>query len=133
MQVTGIDHVNLRFPADRLDEVVAFYVETLGFETGFDDPHAAVADDPGLFSLSMGGDCSLFVMPSDEFDPDAGNFRHVALCVPQSPADLRAFLDAEDIEIRNTAERESDRFGPYTSYYVADPFGYTLELMAVGE
>lgn len=133
MDALGIDHLNLRFPADRLDEVVDFYVDTLGFETGFDDPHAAVADGPGLFSLSLGEDGSLFVMPSEEFDPDAANFRHVALRIPQSPDDLRSFIDEEGLDVRNTAERESDQFGPYTSFYVADPFGYTLELMAVGD
>ncbi len=38
MQTTGIDHVNLAFPADRLSEVIEFYVDIRGFTTDFDDP-----------------------------------------------------------------------------------------------
>jgi len=45
LETTGIDHVNLSFPADRLSEVVEFYVDALGFTTRYDQPHAAVADD----------------------------------------------------------------------------------------
>ncbi|MFB6135534.1 MAG: VOC family protein [Halobacteriaceae archaeon] len=135
MRATAIDHVNLRFPDDRLDEVVDFYVDTLGFESGFDDPHAAVADDPGLFSLDLDGDAEggprLFVNPSAEFDPESANYRHVAVRVPQSPADLRAFLEDAGVEVDHEAERERAGVGEYTSYYVVDPFGYTVELMAV--
>ena len=133
MQATGIDHVNLRFPADRLDELIEFYVETLGFETGFEDPYAAVADDPGLFTIKLGETCRLFVRPSEEFDPDAENFRHVALRIPKSPEELLEFLESEGVEIDHTAEREHETFGAYTSSYVSDPFGYTVELMAIGE
>jgi catechol 2,3-dioxygenase-like lactoylglutathione lyase family enzyme len=133
MHSIGIDHVNLGFPSDRLDEVIDFYVETLGFETAFDDPYAAVADDPGLFTLELGETSQLFVNPVEAFDPEATNLRHVALRIPESPDDLRTFLGDEGVEIDSTADRESDQFGPYTSYYVTDPFGYTVELMAVGE
>lgn len=133
MHAIGIDHVNLNFPDDRLDEVIDFYVETLGFRTDFEDPYAAVADDPGLFTVELGETYHLFVNPTDEFDPDATNFRHVALRIPESPEDVRELLDREGVEIGHTADRESDQFGPYTSYYVEDPFGYTVELMAVGE
>lgn len=133
MQTTGIDHVNLSFPADRLSEVVDFYVDTLGFTTDFDDPHAAVADDPGLFSIDLGDTYRLFVNPSDDFDPECTNYRHVALRIPQSPNAVETVLDDNDVAIDSTAERESDAVGAYTSYYVSDPFGYTVELMAVGE
>lgn len=131
MDATGIDHVNLRFPVDRLDELIEFYVETLGFETEFEDPYAAVADDPGLFTIKLGETSRLFVRPSESFDPDAGNFRHLALRIPKSPEELLAILEDEGVEIENTAEREHEAFGAYTSYYVADPFGYTIELMAI--
>lgn len=133
MYALGIDHVNLGFPADRLDEVIDFYVDTLGFETDFEDPYAAVADDPGLFAIHLGGATKLYVRPTESFDPDVTNFRHVALRIPESPSDLRAFLADASIEIEHTAERDHPEYGPYTSYYVPDPFGYTVELMAVGE
>lgn len=131
MNASGIDHVNLLFPADRLDEVIEFYVDTLGFTTEFDDPYAAVADDPGLFSVYFGDDGRLFVNPSDEFDPDAGNYRHLAIRIPQAPEAVKELLDEHDIEIHNTANRERPEVGTYTSYYVNDPFGYTIELMAI--
>lgn len=130
MRATAIDHVNLRFPADRLDEVIDFYVETLGFETGFDDPYAAVEEDPGLFTLELGDTCRLYVNPSDEFDPSADNYRHVALRIPETPDAVQTTLEEAGIPIENEAEREREPIGAYTSYYVTDPFGYTVEFMA---
>lgn len=50
---TGLDHVTLRFPSDRLDEELDFYVEALDFPTGFDDPRAAIGTDPGLFPVHL--------------------------------------------------------------------------------
>lgn len=133
MRATAIDHVNLRYPPERLDEVIEFYVDQLGFETAFDDPYAAVADDPGLFTIELGAGCQLYVNPSDSFDPDADSYRHVALRIPIEPDDLRQRLDESGIEIDHEAERESDFVGAYTSCYVEDPVGYTVELMAIGE
>jgi catechol 2,3-dioxygenase-like lactoylglutathione lyase family enzyme len=133
MRATAIDHVNLRFPPDRLDEVIDFYVDTIGFETRFSDPRAAVRDDPGLFPLVLGEDTLLYVNPDEQFDPGCANYRHVALRIPESPADLRAFFEAADVAVRDEAERERDPVGPYTSFYVEDPFGYTVEFMAAGE
>lgn len=133
METTGIDHVNLAFPTDQLAAVIDFYVDTLGFTTDFEDPHAAVADDPGLFRIDLGDTYQLFVNPTEEFDPEVTNYRHVALRIPQPPGQLEAFLDAEGVDVESTADRESTAFGPYTSYYVSDPFGYTIELMAIGE
>ena len=132
MRALAIDHVNLRFPADQLDEVLDFYVDTLGFETRFSDPRAAVADDPGLFPLLLGDGPLLYVNPAEEFDPGAANYRHLALRIPESPEDLRTFFEDADVSVRNEAERERDPVGPYTSFYVEDPFGYTVEFMAVG-
>jgi catechol 2,3-dioxygenase-like lactoylglutathione lyase family enzyme len=132
MDALRIDHVNLAFPADRLDEVIGFYVDALGFETDFDDPYAAVADDPGLFAIRLGDDYGIYVNPTDEFDPEATNFRHVAVCIAESPDCVRETVESEDLPLEHTAERTHSQFGAYTSYYVGDPFGYTVELMAVG-
>ena len=132
METTGIDHVNLRFPKDRLDEVITFYIDTLGFSTGFENPHEAVKDDPGLFSIDLGNGSRLFVNPSDSFDPSADNYRHVALRIPMSPEGLLSKLENESVPISNTAERSNESVGDYTSYYISDPFGYTVELMAIG-
>ncbi|WP_255168251.1 VOC family protein [Natrononativus amylolyticus] len=132
MHATAIDHVNLGFPADRLEEVIEFYVDRLGFETGFDDPHAAVRDDPGLFAIELGGGPRLYVRPVEEFDADRGSYRHVAIRIDDSPEAVRSLLEDAAIEIGSTAERERESVGSYTSYYVTDPFGYTVEFMAVG-
>ena len=130
MQAISIDHVNLAFPDDRLDEVITFYVDSLGFESPFANPYEAVTDDPGLFSLSLGPSCRLFVNPSDSFVPPANNFRHLAVAIEITPDSLYDRLMTEDIDIDHEAERSNDALGAYTSYYVSDPFGYTVELMA---
>ena len=132
MNATAIDHVNLSFPADRLDEVLDFYVDTLGFETDFDDPRAAIQADPGLFTIHLGGDCRLYVNPTDEFESADGPYRHLALRVDDFPASIERVLRDEGVAIQSEATREREEFGEYTSYYVDDPFGYTVELMAVG-
>ncbi|WP_114578566.1 VOC family protein [Saliphagus sp. LR7] len=135
MHASAIDHANLGFPAERLDEVIEFYVDRLGFETGFDDPHAAVRDDPGLFAIHLGdaGDGPrLYVNPVEEFS-GPGDYRHLALRIDDSPEAVRSRLEEAGIGIDSTAEREREPVGSYTSYYVTDPFGYTVELMAVGE
>jgi catechol 2,3-dioxygenase-like lactoylglutathione lyase family enzyme len=133
MQATRIDHVNLRYPPERLDEVIAFYVDALGFETDFEDPYAAVGDDPGLFPVHLGPDARIYVNPDEGYDSDQTNYRHVAVRVPAEPADLEALLNEEGIDVESTADRERDSVGAYSSYYVQDPIGYTVELMAVGE
>lgn len=133
MEAVGVDHINVGFPRDRLDEVIEFYVDTLGFEAPFDDPYAAVADDPGLFALELGDGDRLFVNPTDELDSPGADFRHVAVKFRASPAAVMDRLDEAGIEIDSTAERSRETVGEYTSYYVSDPFGYTVECMAIGE
>lgn len=130
MQALSIDHVNLAFPADRLEEVIEFYVTKLGFDSPFEDPFTAVTNNPGLFGLTLGPTCRLFVNPTASFDEPANNFRHVAVALDTTPAALHEHLAAEDIMIQHEAERNNDALGAYTSYYVSDPFGYTIELMA---
>ncbi|WP_207588478.1 VOC family protein [Halomontanus rarus] len=135
MDVTAIDHINLRFPADRLEEVIDFYVETLGFETRFDDPYEAVSDDPGLFPVFLGEGGRFYVNPTEEFDPAASNYRHVAVRVAESPESVEKRLADAGVSVDNEASRERDdpEIGSYTSYYVSDPFGYTIEFMAIGD
>ena len=131
MHARAIDHVNLRFPPDRLADVIDFYVDKLGFESPFDDPYEAVENDPGLFNISLGEGIRLFVNPSEEFDGPETNYRHMALQIPETPQALREHLVAEEIDITSEAERHNAAVGAYTSYYVVDPFGYTVELMAI--
>ncbi|MFP8957683.1 VOC family protein [Natrialbaceae archaeon A-CW3] len=133
MDATAIDHVNLSFPADRLEEVLDFYVDTLGFETDFDDPRAAIRSEPGLFPIHLGGGCRLYVNPTDSFDSTEGSYRHLALRIDEAPATIEKRLEDAGVRIRNEATREREAFGAYTSYYVDDPFGYTVELMATGD
>ncbi|MFB6174047.1 MAG: VOC family protein [Halobacteriales archaeon] len=133
MHATAIDHVNLRYPPDRLGEVLEFYVGALGFGTEFEAPYEAIEDDPGLFRIVPGEGISLFVNPDAGFDPGARNYRHVALRIPETPESLRETLAEAGVGIDHEADREREHVGTYTSYYVTDPFGYTVELMAVGD
>lgn len=132
MQVTGIDHINLGYPVDRLEEVIEFYTETLGFDISEEAERRARSDDPDLFSIDLGNGFALYVAPVEDFDADVGSYRHTALRVDLTPEELRARLDNADVKIRSTADRSRTEFGAYRSYYIQDPFGYTLELMAVG-
>lgn len=133
MEATAIDHINLSFPANELQKVIEFYVDTLGFHTDFADPYAAVTDDPGLFPILLGDGSRLYVNPTEEFHPEESNYRHLALRIPESAEDLSSFLQENDLTIKSTADRNRSSFGAYTSYYITDPFGYTIELMAIGQ
>ncbi|WP_436925242.1 hypothetical protein [Halosimplex amylolyticum] len=57
----------------------------------------------------------------------------MALRIPQPPDAIETLLDDNGISIDSTAERESDALGAYTTYYVSDPFGYTIELIVTNE
>ncbi|MFB6185591.1 MAG: VOC family protein [Halobacteriaceae archaeon] len=133
MHADAIDHVNLSYPADKLDTIIDFYVDSLGFSTEFEDPYTAVQDDPGLFTITLGEQCKLFVNPTDDFDSSNANYRHMALRIPETPSAIRSRFDQANIQVENTVERHRQTIGQYTSFYVQDPVGYTIECMAIGD
>ena len=132
MDAVGLDHVNLAFPEDRLDEVIDFYVGTLGLESQFEDPYEAVADDPGLFRIYLGGGTRFYVNPTDGFEGEPMNYRHLAVRIDEAPEAVRTVLAEADRPIDHEVDREREPLGEYTSFYVPDPFGYTVELMCFG-
>lgn len=131
MNVTAIDHVNLAVPAERTDEAVAFYLDTLGFDT--DDTDPATALDEGLLRIRLGPENLLFLRSVPSFDPPEGdNWDHVAFRVSETAESLESRFEAADVSIIDVATRRGAT-GTFQSVYVADPFGYTLEFKAVGE
>lgn len=131
MRAEAIDHLNLRIPAARVDDVATFYRDRLGFDLEFLEEYRA--GEQGFFYVRLAPDCVFHVTPVDEFEPpDGRNFDHVAVRVDVTEAELRRRLDERDVEVRDEAAHLGavDRS---LSLYVEDPAGYTVELNPVGD
>jgi len=86
MQARHIDHVNLRIPADGVDDAQEFYGEKLGF--GIEDAPYVAGDKP-FFDVRLSPTAVIHCWPSEEFEPPtATNYDHVAVVVEGS-ADRR--------------------------------------------
>lgn len=133
MDVQAIDHVNLRIPADRVDDAVEFYEGVLGWEA--ETLEAYRADETSLLTFRMAEGCVLHTRPVDpaSFDPpDEGGYDHCAVRVDRSFASLARTLERQDVDLDATGERRGAT-GVAESAYVHDPFGYRWELKAVGD
>lgn len=123
----AIDHVNLRIPEDRIEELVGFYADTLGF--GIEDLEAYRDGDRPIFTVRISETAVIHVspVPDGEFEPPAReNFDHVALRVPEdADATERALADA-GLETERS-ESPVGATGVAPAVYVTDPFGYRLE------
>lgn len=126
MNAAHLDHVNLRIPADRVDDAVAFYRDTLGFP--LEDLDAYRDGDRPIFSVRLSPSSIIHLNPSEEFSPSAArNFDHVAIIVEDSMDVVKQVLIDAGIQI----ERESTPKGATGSapaVYIRDPFGYQLEI-----
>jgi catechol 2,3-dioxygenase-like lactoylglutathione lyase family enzyme len=126
MNATHLDHANLRIPADRVDDAVAFYRDTLGF--ALEDLDAYRDGDRPIFSVRLSETSLIHLSPSEEFHPStAKNFDHVAIVVEDSIDAVKQQLVDAGIQI----ERESTPKGATGSapaVYIRDPFGYRLEI-----
>jgi lactoylglutathione lyase len=131
MDAAGIDHPNLRIPADGTERALAFYRDGLGFEIERFD--AFEAGEKPFFAVRVGPQSVFHLWPDEAFDPPtATNFDHVAVRVDESVADVKATLAAAGV----TVDREGTPDGATGSapaVYVTDPFGYGVELKAVGD
>ncbi len=130
METVRIDHVNLRIPADRVDDAVAFYRDVLGFRPERLD---AYRDGERTSFMFRCGDTSLLVIrPVTEFSPpDDRNFDHLCLVLDGSIDAVKRMLRDGDVDIeRESTPTGSQGRGP--AVYVRDPFGYLLELKARG-
>lgn len=128
MHAQAIDHVNVRVPADRIDEAVAFYRDGLGFDT--ENLDAYREGERPLFSFRLNAESVIHVSPTDEFErPTETNYRHYCIVLDADIEEIKRVVDDAGIEI----QRESNPLGATgrnPAVYVEDPFGYTLELKA---
>jgi|SRR6056297_449291 len=128
MQARHIDHVNLRIPADGVDDAREFYGERLGFGIE-DDPYAA--GEKPFFDVRLTPAAVVHLWPTDSFEPPtATNYDHVAIVVEESIAEIEAELDEAGVEIEKTLDSPLGATGEAPAVYVRDPFGYRVELKA---
>jgi catechol 2,3-dioxygenase-like lactoylglutathione lyase family enzyme len=126
MNVTAIDHVNLRIPESGIETAIEFYQEILGFEpenlTLYND------GEKSFFSFRLTNTSVIHVRPVDDFQPPSGHsYDHVALLIEESVDAVKQELDEADIDI----ERKSEPLGATgvaPAVYVTDPFGYLIEI-----
>lgn len=126
-----IDHVSLRIPPDGLEDVEAFYIDTLGFTP--EKLAAYRADERTSFFVRVGERAMINFRPRESFEPPSGeNLDHVCLVLDMGTTELRERLEAAGV----TITRESTPLGSAgraPAVYVTDPFGYGLELKAAGD
>jgi catechol 2,3-dioxygenase-like lactoylglutathione lyase family enzyme len=128
MQARHIDHVNLRIPADGVDDAREFYGEQLGFE--IEDDQYAAGEKP-FFDVRLTPEAVVHLWPTEEFEPPAAtNYDHVAVLVEESIGEIEAELDAAGVEIEQTLDDPLGATGEAPAVYVRDPFGYRVELKA---
>ena len=127
MHAAHLDHVNLTVPADRVDDVVAFYRDALGFD--LEDLDAYRAGDRPIFSIRLSATSLIHVSPSEEFEPPTGtNFDHLAVVVEESIDAIERELTEANIEIERAARDLKGATGTAPAVYVRDPFGYRVEI-----
>lgn len=127
MNVTAIDHVNLRIPADGVEPAVDFYRDRLGFEIEHLDAYRA--DEQSFFDVRLAPAHVLHLWPTDAFDPPEGeNFDHVALLVGEGIDEIESTLEEASVEIVNRLDAPLGAIGEAPAVYVEDPFGYRIEL-----
>jgi len=128
MKARHIDHVNLRIPADGVDDAREFYGERLGF--GIEDALYA-ADEKPFFDVRLSATAVIHLWPTDEFEPPtATNYDHVAVVVEESLNDIESELYSAGVEIEKRLDSPLGATGEAPAVYVRDPFGYRVEIKA---
>ncbi|EMA59498.1 VOC family protein [Halorubrum kocurii] len=126
MEARHIDHVNLRIPADGVDDAREFYGERLGF--GIEDGPYAAGEKP-FFDVRLSATAVIHCWPTEEFNPPtATNYDHVAVAVEGSADELEAELEAAGVEIEKSLDEPLGAVGESPAVYVRDPFGYRVEI-----
>jgi catechol 2,3-dioxygenase-like lactoylglutathione lyase family enzyme len=127
MDVSHIDHVNLRIPEDGVEDALEFYVERLGFEA--DRMDAFEAGEKPFFSIRLAPAHVIHLWPTDEFDePTATNYDHVALVVDHDVETVKSRLADAGVEVDRELDAPLGATGTAPAVYVRDPFGYRVEL-----
>ncbi|PSQ54534.1 lactoylglutathione lyase [Halobacteriales archaeon SW_8_68_21] len=126
MRARHIDHVNLRIPADGVDDAREFYGEALGF--GIEDALYA-ADDKPFFDVRLSATAVIHLWPTEEFEPPTKtNYDHVAVVVEESVDEIATELADVGVEVEKTLDSPLGATGEAGAVYVRDPFGYRVEL-----
>lgn len=130
MDVTRIDHVNIRIPEDGVDRAVAFYQDVLGFAPEKMDKYRV--GDRTSFAFRLGDTAMLHVRPVTDFEPPGQhNYDHFCIIVDESIEDVKSRLQEHDVVI----DRESTPWGSTgraPAVYITDPFGYRIEIKESG-
>lgn len=130
MDGRSIDHVNIKIPENRVDDAVAFYQDGLGFEP--EQLEAYRDGDRTLFSFRISETAVLHVRPvdPDEFtEPDGSDYDHFAIVLDEDIDAIRQTLNEAEIEERRTSN-PLGATGRNPAVYIADPFGFVIELKA---
>jgi catechol 2,3-dioxygenase-like lactoylglutathione lyase family enzyme len=121
--VRGLDHVNLRVPADLLEPVRSFYIDLVGLQEGFRPPMGSgshgywlYAGESAVLHLSTGG-------AENSIHRGTGYFSHVAFACTDLEA-TSARLEAAAVPHRTVVLDE----GAQVQIFVVDPAGVTVEL-----
>ncbi|MDY6769111.1 MAG: VOC family protein [Candidatus Nanohaloarchaea archaeon] len=126
MDAERIDHVNLRIPADSVEDAVHFYRDVLGFEPEKLDLYRD--GERTSFAFRIADTAMLHVRPVDDFrEPGAENYDHLCIVVDTPLDELKQLLEEHGVDI----DREGTPWGSTgraPAVYVTDPFGYTIEL-----
>lgn len=127
MNVTAIDHVNLRIPEDGVEDALSFYRDGLGLEIEGLDRYEA--GEKPFFDLRLTPVHVIHLWPTPEFDPpEATNYDHVALLVRASIETITDDLADAGIEVEHRLDSPLGATGEAPAVYVRDPFGYRVEL-----
>ncbi|MFC4543430.1 VOC family protein [Halosolutus amylolyticus] len=126
MDPNWIDHLNLRIPADSVDEFVSLYRDALGFE--FEHLPAYRDGEQGFFFVRLTEETVWHVSPTESFSrPSREAVNHVAVFVDEPRSVVRDRLEDSAAEIVEEATRLGAT-GRYPSIYFEDPFGYLVEI-----
>lgn len=129
MDVSTIDHVNLRIPPDGIDAAVGFYGDQLGFTIEGVERHKR--GEQSFFDVRLTPVHVIHLWPTAAFEPPSGdNFNHVALKTEADIETVKEHLTASDISITSEHESPLGATGRAPAVYVEDPFGYQIELKA---
>ena len=127
MDVAAIDHVNLRVPADGVDEATKFYGDRLGFAV--EGLNHYRDGEQSFFDVRLTSGAVVHLWPTDAFEPPSGDgFDHLALRVEADREAVVERLSAAGVDIEMELDAPLGATGRAPAVYVEDPFGYLLEL-----
>lgn len=124
MPIVGLHHVQLNVPAAAADEAKRFYGELLGLEEMPRPESLSEAGRSGAWYKCGDNEVHLFFNPDPSLPREASS-RHPAFLV-DGLAELRSRLESFGAELEEAIPIEGrERF------FVRDPFGNRIELMAL--